>query len=1034
VVRTAGKAVAAALALGALLVGLPAVLVASAGWPLPHSVPGWHQVEALLTGPGLPDSVLIDTLACLGWVCWTLLALSALVEIAAGLRHIPTPRLPALSPAQTLVAALVAALTLAPLLPRPGEAVSSERAPVTHSATDLDPTPSVDQQDPTGHLTLLVGDATYTCAVRPGDTLWDIAREWLGDPHRWPEIYRLNAGHRFPAVGGTLTDPDLIYPGWRLTLPDDAHPPGTGTGTGTGTGQQATPPPMPRPSAPSSGDEVTVPPPLPQPTPSAGTTTQPSPILAATPTPEAVTSTTAEGQVDAPAPAPATTTSPAPSTVDAQPPHEHRTPSQAVEVPGGWIGLPFAAAVALAATAAWQRRRRRYRTEPIPLDLPGHTAAEPDPDTDADAGADADDDDLPPLPSVVIAARQQVRRHAPALLQPRRDVTVREAAQALRTRAPLPPTAAPGPDGPSLAGLPTRLPDGALGLIGPGAHAAARALLVATLTAGRPDDTDAQGHVLITAPTLTTLLPQRQNLDDAAHPDHLRNLPGLTVTDDLPDALTRLEADLIARRRLLLDADAADLTAYRQQPDHEPVPRLLLITDTPVAALVDRVTATSELGAALGVSTVIIGFWPGDTTVTVTTDGHLDPAAVLPAPLAPAENDAPRLAVLDARATLDILATLAPNPNGNARRPVHDSATATPPAASPLPPPSAVAAATSLPAESGHRQATLPPVGDATDPPTQDSQTPDSLVTGLSGPSTAAPAHMSRVTAHVLGNPAILTADGTPVDSIREAALELLAYLAMHRDGAALDDIKEALYGDATRDRARQRLSTDVANLRGRIRHAATNGDSNGNSDTTNGDKAGDPVVNSGGRYHLNPELLDIDWWRVQDAAARAKKATTPADQVAALQEALIHYHGPLAQDRDYEWAARAREHTRRLGVAIHARLAALVGDSAPARAAQLLEAACELDPYHEDTAQLAMRAHARIGDTEAVKARLRRLRAALDELDEAPDEGTEEVAKQCVGGRQRSRPGHASRSESARGSLLAPAPPNLPFGDRSDQ
>lgn len=47
--------------------------------------------------------------------------------------------------------------------------------------------------------------------VRPGDTLWDIARMYLNDPFLWPEIFRLN-----PDLIG---DPARIYPSERLRIP-----------------------------------------------------------------------------------------------------------------------------------------------------------------------------------------------------------------------------------------------------------------------------------------------------------------------------------------------------------------------------------------------------------------------------------------------------------------------------------------------------------------------------------------------------------------------------------------------------------------------------------------------------------------------------------------------------------------------------------------------------------------------------------------------------------------------------------------------
>ncbi|MDJ0867518.1 MAG: LysM peptidoglycan-binding domain-containing protein [Myxococcota bacterium] len=47
--------------------------------------------------------------------------------------------------------------------------------------------------------------------VRPGDTLWKIARRTVGDPTLWPALYRANRDQ--------IKDPALLYPGQKLAIP-----------------------------------------------------------------------------------------------------------------------------------------------------------------------------------------------------------------------------------------------------------------------------------------------------------------------------------------------------------------------------------------------------------------------------------------------------------------------------------------------------------------------------------------------------------------------------------------------------------------------------------------------------------------------------------------------------------------------------------------------------------------------------------------------------------------------------------------------
>lgn len=232
------KGLGALALLMALLVGIPLALIALAGNPIPAG----DELMQALTGIDFGGRVLMGTiLPLIGWAAWASFAVSVVIELAAQVRNVRTPRLKGLGAQQALAGALVAAvLTIgggAPALAQP--ALDLETGTATQSTSQ-----TLEQQD-----TPTAGEQAYT--VRAGDTLSGIARDQLGDETRWPELAEQMKGAP-QADGRTLEDPNLIYEGWQVSVP-------------AGTGSTAAAPALP---APAPQEDPAAPQAVPAPTPS----------------------------------------------------------------------------------------------------------------------------------------------------------------------------------------------------------------------------------------------------------------------------------------------------------------------------------------------------------------------------------------------------------------------------------------------------------------------------------------------------------------------------------------------------------------------------------------------------------------------------------------------------------------------------------------------------------------------------------------------------------------------------------------------
>ncbi|KAB1109115.1 LysM peptidoglycan-binding domain-containing protein, partial [Micromonospora aurantiaca] len=223
--RTLVRAGAGTVLLAAVA-GVPAWLILAVGWPLPRTLPDGDRLTAFLTG-GITDRMVVNLLAVAIWLVWALFTQAAIAELRdtiRGVRDLQTRshRNPLRAAASVLVSSMllgsVLAATAATAAPPPAAATAATPVAVAPAAPKL-------TQQAEGPAIVHVGDQRYVYVVKRGDYLSKISKTWLGDAARWPEICQMNKHRHFPKVGGSMTDCNLIFPGWDLRLPADARPP-----------------------------------------------------------------------------------------------------------------------------------------------------------------------------------------------------------------------------------------------------------------------------------------------------------------------------------------------------------------------------------------------------------------------------------------------------------------------------------------------------------------------------------------------------------------------------------------------------------------------------------------------------------------------------------------------------------------------------------------------------------------------------------------------------------------------------------------
>lgn len=253
--------------------------------------------------------------------------------------------------------------------------------------------------------------------------------------------------------------------------------------------------------------------------------------------------------------------------------------------------------------------------------------------------------------------------------------------------------------------------------------------------------------------------------------------------------------------------------------------------------------------------------------------------------------------------------------------------------------------------------------------------------------------------------PVQVTAGGREIGTGLGKARELLAFLAVHPDGATGEAISEALWPGAPPGHGTRHRHVALRKARELLRSAT-------------GLTAPMWITLTAGRYRLDPALAGTDLHRFAAALETARAAGDDQGRLSALRQAIACYRGPLADGAGYDWAEPWAKTARRRALDAWARIAEILQPADPEQALAALEAALTHDPYNEYTYQQIMQLQAAQGRPGAVRRTLALLESRLGDAGLTPGGSTRQLAAALLGTGQ-PHPGGGRREPS-----LRPHPP----------
>lgn len=255
---------------------------------------------------------------------------------------------------------------------------------------------------------------------------------------------------------------------------------------------------------------------------------------------------------------------------------------------------------------------------------------------------------------------------------------------------------------------------------------------------------------------------------------------------------------------------------------------------------------------------------------------------------------------------------------------------------------------------------------------------------GVGEPAVGVPGRVtdSAISLRTLGAYRIMAGGAEVTTGLRAKARELLAFLAVNRDGATMDAAIEALWPGSDPEKGQAYFRTVLANLRTTLRAGAGL------------DDAVAVVERIGPRYRLDATLVAVDLWHFTDQIEEVDRDGFDAG----WEKAADCYGGEFAAGEDFSWAAPIREHLRRRAIDNLTALAELqraAGDFDGALRAA--ERAIEFDPYGEELYRVVIHLQLALGRRDAAGRTLRLLEHRLADLDLRPQETTRRLFSQDV-------------------------------------